>query len=230
MYAVSVRARARAPPLLGEGEAVDQLGELLRDVDSWWVYPLGALFVTVSAMLPPVPSTTLFVALGALSASSDALNPFLLATAMLAGAMAGDVGTYALARRFDMSSWSLMRGRKRQAALSSARRRLASDGLPLVMTSRYIPLGRLTMNLAASLAPVPWRRFLLQAGIAGLVWSAYSVGVGVLSGVWPQLSTEFAVVLAIAVSLVLGKAISMVVEWIDEHRPDHEQELEAATD
>ncbi|MGJ9403525.1 DedA family protein [Arthrobacter sp. KK5.5] len=205
---------------------MDQWGELLRGLDPLWVYPLGALIVTLSAMVPPVPSTTLFVGLGAVSASSDALDPYLLAAAMFAGALAGDAATYALARRFDMASWSLMRGRKRQSALDSARRRLAHDGLPLVMSSRYIPLGRLTMNLASSLTPVPWNRFLVHACVAGAVWSVYSVGVGAMSGIWPQVSTEFAVVLAIAVSLLLGKAFSMLAEWVEDRRPETSRDLE----
>lgn len=192
---------------------MNELGEGLRSLDDVWVYAVGALFVTVSALIPPVPSTTLFVALGALAANSDSLNPVLLAVAMLIGALAGDLATYALALRFDVVHWRILSGRRWQAALAAARTRLRDKDLPLVMTSRFIPLGRLTLNVGSALVPHPWSVFFRNSLISGIVWSAYSVGVGVLSGLWEELDTEFAVLLAIIVSLVLGRVISTVIHW-----------------
>lgn len=192
---------------------MDELGEGLRSLDDVWVYAVGALLVTISALIPPVPSTTLFVALGALAANSDSLNPVLLGVAMLIGALAGDMATYALALHFDVVHWRILSGRRWQSALAAARSRLKDNDLPLVMTSRFIPLGRLTMNVGSALIPHPWSVFLRHSLIAGIVWSIYSVGVGVLSGLWEDLDTEFAVLLAIVVSLVLGRAISTAIHW-----------------
>ncbi|MGW6174240.1 DedA family protein [Arthrobacter sp. NPDC055138] len=192
---------------------MDELGELLRSLDYWWIYFVGTLFVTVSAMVPPVPSTTLFVALGSLSVHTDQLNPYLLAAAMLAGAVAGDTATFVLVRHFKLAERMIFAGEHRQAAFRAARTRLGRKGLPLVMTSRFVPLGRLTLNVAAGMIPQPGRRFLAHSVIAGVLWSAYCVGVGALSGAWPQLSTEFAVLLAIAISLVLGWLINQAISW-----------------
>ncbi|TJY69550.1 hypothetical protein E4J89_09625 [Arthrobacter sp. CAU 1506] len=192
---------------------MEELGELLRSLDYWWIYLAGALFVTVSAMVPPVPSTTLFVALGSLSVHTDQLNPYLLAAAMLAGAVAGDAATFVLVRHFNLSERKLFSGDHWQSGFRAARTRLGRKGLPLVMTSRFVPLGRLTLNVAAGMIPQPGRRFLAHSVIAGVLWSVYSVGIGALSGAWPQLTTEFAVLLAIAVSLVLGTVINHAVSW-----------------
>ncbi|WP_372697605.1 DedA family protein [Arthrobacter sp. JSM 101049] len=192
---------------------MNELGEGLRSLDDIWVYAVGALFVAVSALIPPVPSTTLFVALGALAANSDSLNPVLLGVAMLMGALAGDIVTYLLALRFDVVHWRILSGRRWQAALAAARSRLKDNDLPLVMTSRFIPLGRLTLNVGSALVPHPWSVFFRNSLIAGIVWSIYSVGVGVLSGLWEDLDTEFAVLLAIVVSLVLGRLISTAIQW-----------------
>lgn len=192
---------------------MNEWGEGLRSLDDVWVYVVGALFVTVSALIPPVPSTTLFVALGALAANSDSLNPVLLGIAMLIGALAGDLATYALALRFDVVHWRILSGRRWQSALAAARSRLKDNDLPLVMTSRFIPLGRLTLNVGSALIPHPWNVFFRHSLIAGIVWSIYSVGVGVLSGLWEGLDTEFAVLLAIVVSLVLGRLISTAIHW-----------------
>lgn len=192
---------------------MNELGEGLRSLDDVWVYAVGALFVTLSALIPPVPSTTLFVALGALAANSETLSPLLLGVAMLIGALAGDMATYALALRFDVVHWRILSGRRWQSALAAARSRLKDNDLPLVMTSRFIPLGRLTLNVGSALVPHPWGVFFRHSLIAGIAWAVYSVGVGVLSGLWEGLDTEFAVLLAIVVSLVLGRLISTAIQW-----------------
>jgi membrane-associated protein len=195
-----------------------ELGELLRSLDYWWIYPAGALVVAVSALVPPVPSTTLFVALGSWSVHSAQLNPYLLAVCMLAGAVAGDAATFVLVRHFNLTEKRIFAGRHWQSAFRAAQTRLEGKGLPLVLTSRFVPLGRLTLNVAAGLVPQPMRRFMVHSLIAGILWSAYSVGIGALSGSWPQVSTEFAVLLAIAVSLVLSTVINNAVTWWEERR------------
>lgn len=194
---------------------MDALVSVLRDADFWWVYPVGALMVTVSALLPPVPSTTLFVALGSLSMKSEQLDPYLLALSMLLGAVAGDAATFVLVRRFRPGSRRWFAGSRWRSTVGAARARLDGNGLTLVMVSRFVPLGRLTLNVAAASVPQPARAFVAHSAAAGVLWSAYSVGIGTVTGLWPQLSTELAVLLAIAVSVLLGRAITLLIAWND---------------
>ena len=98
---------------------MNEVGEGLRSLDGMWVYLFGAVMVALSALIPPVPSTTLYVALGALAANTDSLNPLLLGASMLVGALAGDAATYALAVRFDVVNWRILAGRRWQAALAA---------------------------------------------------------------------------------------------------------------
>jgi membrane protein DedA with SNARE-associated domain len=192
---------------------METVREVLSAADSVWVYPLGMIMVALSAVIPPIPSTSVFVALGALSATDNVPNGFLLVASMLAGALAGDVVTYALVRRRDLATWRMFSGDRAQKALDASRDRLAHHAVSWVLTSRFVPLGRLTMNVACAITPVPWKAFVLYSLAAGLLWSAYSVGIGALSGLLPGLSTEFAVIVAIALSLLLGRAINAAVSW-----------------
>lgn len=195
------------------GFTVQAFKDIMSAADSGWVYPLGAIFVALSALFPPIPTTSLFVALGALSATDNLPNGFLLVVAMLAGAVGGDLGAYELVRRRDMANWKLLRGPRAEKALHASRERLAKHAASWVLTSRFVPMGRLTMNVASAITPVPRGRFILYSLAAGILWSVYSVGIGALSGLLPGLSTEFAVVIAIAFSLLLGRAISAGVTW-----------------
>jgi len=214
---MNVRIILAAVRRLGEarerGFTMQAFKDIMSAADSGWVYPLGALFVALSAIFPPIPTTSLFVALGALAAKDGLPNGFLLAVAMLAGAVAGDLGAYELVRRRDMVNWKILQGPRTRKALHSSRERLAKHAASWVLTSRFVPMGRLTMNVASAITPVPRGRFVLYSVAAGILWSAYSVGVGALSGLLPGLSTELAVVIAIVFSLLLGRAISAGVTW-----------------
>lgn len=191
---------------------------VLAGADSPWVYVVGFLAVTASALFPPVPSTSLFVALGALAATGPAPIPLLLVASMTAASMAGDYLLYALGRRFPPEQWPLLRGPRRQRALAAAEERLRVRPSELVITSRFIPLGRLTVNMVAGASRLPLRKFALTALLAGIVWSAYSVGMGFVSARWLPLPTLVTVLVAIALSLVLGKLLNVVLDWWDRHR------------
>lgn len=193
----------------------------LTAAEATWTYPLAAALIALSALFPPIPSTCLFVALGALSTKGGAPNGLLLVAAMLIGAVAGDLATYLLVRRRDVTNWRVLRGARAQKALTVSKERMANHAVSWVLTSRFVPLGRLVMNVACALTPVPLGTFTLYSIAASIVWSAYSVGMGALSGLLPGLSTEIAVVLAIALSLILGRAIDAVATWylLPEDRP-----------
>jgi membrane-associated protein len=192
---------------------METVREVLGTADSVWVYPLGMILVAVSALIPPVPSTSVFVALGALSVANNVPNGFLLVVSMLAGALLGDLVTYGLVRQRDVAHWRMLSGDRAQKALAASRNRLDHGAVSWVLTSRFVPLGRLTMNVACAVTPTPWGAFMLYSLGAGILWSTYSVGIGALSGLLPGLPTEYVVIVAIALSLVLGRTISAAVAW-----------------
>ena len=181
---------------------------------SFWIYAVGAGFVTLSALIPPIPSTTVFVALGALAGLDGGPKAGFLVLAMLGGAVAGDLATYGLMRLFGHTRLGSTRGPRRQRAVDSGTRRLRQRPYMFMLTSRFIPLGRLSANMAATLAGYPLRAFLVFSLVSGGIWSLYSVGIGILTQFWPNVSTQLAVVVAIAVSIVLGWLVGKVSTWL----------------
>ncbi len=181
---------------------------------SVWVYLLGGGFVMVSALIPPVPSTTVFVALGALAGIDGGPQALPLVLAMMAGAMTGDLLTYWLTRKLGHTRWGSTRGPRRQRAVDAATRRLVRRPYMFMLTSRFIPLGRLSSNIAATLAGYPLRAFTVFSLVSAGVWSLYAVGVGMLTRYWPGISTQVAVVIAIVFSIVLGWLVGKVSAWL----------------
>ncbi|WGW10921.1 VTT domain-containing protein [Saxibacter everestensis] len=202
---------------------------VLNAADSLWVYPLSLLFVTVSALIPPVPSTSLFVGLGALSAAADVPSAWLLAVTMAAGSLLGDVISFYLASRYDPSAWRLLRGRRRQEALDKAKEQLAERAPTYIISSRFIPLGRLTVNVTAAMSDMRRERFLFYSAVAAVFWATYSVGIGSLAGVWFKRYPAFGVLIAVAISIVLGYGIGKAVSWyLDRHQARQAERRSAA--
>ncbi|AIY03454.1 hypothetical protein ART_3855 [Arthrobacter sp. PAMC 25486] len=180
----------------------------------FWVYVLGGGFVMFSALIPPVPSTTVFVALGALAGLDGGPQALPLVLAMMAGAVAGDLLTYWATKMFGHTRWGSSRGPRRQRAVDAATSRLRRRPYMFMLTSRFIPLGRLSSNIAATVAGYPLRAFTVFSLVSGGIWSLYSVGIGVLTQFWPGISTQVAVVIAIVFSIVLGWLVGQVSTWL----------------
>ncbi len=180
---------------------------------SFWLYLVAGGFVMVSGLVPPVPSTTVFVALGALAGLDGGPRALPLVLAMMAGAVAGDLITYWLTKLAGNTRWGSNRGPRRERAVTAATRRLRNRPYMFMLTSRFIPLGRLSSNIAATVAGYPVRAFTVFSVVSATVWSLYSVGIGMLTQHWPDISTKFAVVLAIVFSIVLGWVVGKVSSW-----------------
>lgn len=179
------------------------------------VYPLAGLCVLVSIIAPFIPTTSLFVALGALSAAHAAPSAWALIAAMATGSWLGDMGLCGLAGRLRFRSWRLLSGQRTRERIDRMEARASSHGLVLTLISRFIPLGRTTIALVAGSGAVPARAFAGQAVAASLVWAVYSVGVGWASGRWVPLPTWLTVGLAIVVSLLLGALLSRLGDaWL----------------
>ncbi|ALO67906.1 hypothetical protein AS189_17245 [Arthrobacter alpinus] len=180
---------------------------------SFWIYVLGGGFVMASAIIPPIPSTTVFVALGAIAGLDGGPAAVPLVIAMMVGAVAGDLLTYWGTKLFGHTRWGTNRGPRRQRAVDAATRRLRQRPFMFMLTSRFIPLGRLSSNIAATVAGYPLRAFTVFSLVSATVWSLYSVGVGILTRFAPGVSDKLAVVIAIAFSLVLGWLVGKVSTW-----------------
>ncbi|MFC8302838.1 DedA family protein [Specibacter sp. NPDC057265] len=178
-----------------------------------WVYMVGGIFVMLSAVLPPVPSTTVFVGLGAVAGFDHGLSPLMLVLAMMGGAVAGDLLTYWGTRKVGGSRWGSTRGSRRKRAMDSAARRLKERPYMFMLTSRFIPLGRLSSNVAATVAGYQLKAFATYSVASAALWSVYSVGIGMLTQQWPNLSTQLAVVAAIVFSIVLGWLVGKISGW-----------------
>ena len=182
---------------------------VLQAVSSPWLYLAMFVVAVLDGFFPPVPSETVLVAAAAVAASTGGPDLALLGVVAAAGAVIGDNIAFAIGRRTGTTRFAWMRRPRVAGAFAWAGTALEKRGAGLILGARFIPVGRVAVNLSAGALRYPWRRFALLTVAAGLCWSAYSIAIGLLAGAWlkdqPLLSAVFGVVLALAIGLVVDR-------------------------
>lgn len=180
---------------------------------SAWLYPAVFLLTTLDAVVPLIPSEAVVLAAGVFAAAANGPDLPLVIAAAAAGVFVGDHLAYAMGRTVLGSRLVMRSGRLRKAA-AVAHRQLDRRGAPLIVTSRFVPGGRFTMNLVSGMARFPLRRFSPAAAVAAIGWAVYTVALGVLGG------TAFAAnpLLGLALGFGLSLAVTGVAELIRRRR------------
>lgn len=197
---------------------MDLINELiLQAVASPWLYLILFAVTVVDGFFPPVPSETVLVAAAAVFASAGgAAAPLALASLCLVaavGAAIGDNIAFAIGRRLGTTRFAWMRRPRVAAAFAHAERALDQRSATLILGARYIPVGRVAVNMSAGALGFSWRRFLPLSLVAGLSWSILSIAIGTLAGAWiedqPLLSAAIGVAAALLIGVVIDRIASM---------------------
>jgi membrane protein DedA with SNARE-associated domain len=187
---------------------MDALSVFIIDAAAqWWIYPLLLALCLIDGIFPPVPSESVVVALAAIAVSAGAPNIWLVVAVAAAGAIAGDNIAYLIGRSIGADRFRWMQRPRVAAAFAWARRELDRRGALLILGARYIPVGRVAVNMTAGATGYNHRKFVLYSVVAGISWALYSVGIGALAGQWFHDHTLLAAGLAIVLALLLGLAL-----------------------
>lgn len=193
---------------------VDIINELIMQaISSPWLYLVMFATAVIDGFFPPIPSETVLVAAAAVAASAGGTNILLLCAIAAVGATIGDNIAYAIGRAVGTSRFAWMRRPRVAAAFARAQRTLARNGAPLILGARYIPVGRVAVNMSAGALGYPWRRFLPLSVLAGASWAVYSAAIGLLAGHWlkdqPLLSAVFGIAFALIIGLVIDRITAL---------------------
>lgn len=190
------------------------MGEVLNAITAFaiglasspWIFPLVFALTVFDAFLVIVPSETVVVALGALAASSGNPNLAVLAPVAAAAAVLGDTLTFAVGRAIGTHRPGWMSRGRIAAALDWAGRALDRRAVVVLLTARFVPFGRIAVNLTAGMTGFRYPRFLALTAIAGVCWAVYNIAVGAVFGAvfrqWPLLAVGVSIVVAISLGLV----------------------------
>ena len=147
-----------------------------------WMFLILYGFATIDGFFPPVPSESVVIVLTALSASGGKADFWLLGVVAAAGAFTGDQIAYSIGRRIPMRGMRLLRSERAQRAVIWAENALANRGAAFIIGARFVPVGRVAVNMTAGTVGFSRGRFSLLAAVAAMAWSAYSIGLGIGAG------------------------------------------------
>ncbi len=184
----------------------------------WWSYLVVFAVSMLDAFFPLVPSESVVITAGVVSAAGD-LNVALVIVCASIGAIVGDNISYGLGTWLgEHSVKRVFRGERSRHAFEWAERQLEERGFYLILVARFIPGGRTAVTFASGYVhSMPWRRFIVADVIAGLVWGHYAALLGFLGGKqfegapWKGLVVAFAAAVAIA-------GLVELVRWLRHRR------------
>lgn len=181
----------------------------MQAIASPWLYLVLLAVTIIDGFFPPVPSETVLVAAAAVATSTGEGNLLLLGVVAAVGAAIGDNIAFWIGRRIGTERFAWMRRPRVAAAFAHAQRALDRRSATLILGARYIPVGRVAVNMTAGGLGFPWRRFLPLSLVAGLSWSAFSLVIGLLAGAWikdqPLLSAGLGIVVALVIGVVIDR-------------------------
>ncbi len=179
-----------------------------------WVLLLVLACCLIDGFFPPIPSESVVVGLAAVAATADVPNPWLLMAVAGLGAFSGDNIAYLIGRRVGTRRWHWMRGPRMQSAFRWAGDELRKRPASLILVARFIPIGRVAVNLTAGVTHYPHLRFVGLTVLSAMLWASYSVGIGLFFGQWFENNHLLGAAIAIVCAVGLGIVVDLIINRI----------------
>lgn len=191
-------------------EAVSEFVQ--QHAGSVWVLPVVFGLCALDGFFPPLPSESAVVALAAIAVSAGKPDLWALFAVAAAGAFLGDNIAYSLGRHGGLARLRHPERPRVKRALDWADRELSRRGAMIIVAARYIPVGRVAVNLTAGATRFPWLRFAALDLVAAVTWSAYSIGIGTVAGRWLHDAPLLAAAIGVALAVLLGWLIDRLLQ------------------
>ncbi|WP_193311279.1 DedA family protein [Georgenia satyanarayanai] len=187
---------------------------VLGMADSPWLLVAVLALATIDGFFPPVPSESVVIGVAVLAMTGEGPNLWLLILVAAVGAFTGDLIAYTIGSRVPIDRLRIFQGRRGRASLAWARRALAQRGTVLILSARFIPIGRVAVNMTAGAVAFPRPRFILIAAIAAIVWGGYSTALGIGAGVFLHDHPLVAIAVGVTGGVLIGFVVDAGLRWV----------------
>jgi membrane-associated protein len=198
------------PPFPEGNPVIDWLRLAETLVSSPWLYAVLVAVSFLDSFLPLIPSEPVVIVAGVYAATGQT-NIVLVIAATTLGAFLGDLVPYGVGRLLGERVLKRMPpGTKRRAAHDWFTRELDARGGFILVTTRFIPVGRYLATLSTGLVGYPLGKYMMFIAFATAGWSAYTALTGYLGGVLFQENTLLAMAVGIGLAFVVTGFIEVV--------------------
>lgn len=183
---------------------------ILALADSPWIYVAIFAVAVIDAFFPVVPSESIVIASSTASSATGA--PLLVGVwiAAAAGAWCGDQTGRFIGTKINVREWRFFQRPAVLKTLVWAEHGLEKRGASLIIAARFIPMGRIAVNLTAGALGYPARRFMAITAIAAVIWASWGVALGTVAGSIFHDNLLLAVVAGVVGGVILG----YLVDWV----------------
>ncbi|ACQ81346.1 conserved protein DedA family [Beutenbergia cavernae DSM 12333] len=195
--------------------------------ESPWVLLALFAFCVIDGFFPPIPSESVVIALAALAVAGDGVPILAIIPVAAAGAMTGDLIAFSIGRRVPVRTMRLFSSGKGKATLAWAERQLARRGGTFILSARYIPVGRVAVNMTAGAVGFPLRRFVAFDALAAITWAVYSTVIGLAAGRFFHDYPLLGVVVGIVGGVLIGTLVDSILSRRSGRTEDKPAEGEA---
>jgi membrane-associated protein len=185
-------------------------GLIVSVAGSPWALVIVLLLVVVDGFFPPVPSESVVVALAAVGFATGLPNPWLVLLVAALGSFLGDNIAFLIGRSVGLDRFRWLRRRRISAMREKARSNLERRPAAVILTARFIPVGRVVVNVLAGANGFSRRRFLALTAVSGVAWATYSILIGIVAGTWIHDNPLLGIGIAVGIALVIGVLVDAV--------------------
>lgn len=145
-------------------------------------YPAVFGGVLLGSIVPVVPTGAVVGAAAAIATTTDTLALPLVIAVSVAGALIGDLVTFAIATAGSAAAQRFVARGQPDDRVEEVRAQFTRRGGLLVVVGRLVPAGRIPVLLAAGALGYPWRRLVPAATLGCVLWAVSYGLLGVVSG------------------------------------------------
>lgn len=183
--------------------------EWLETVPAVAVYALVGIVIGLESLGIPLPGEIILVSSALLASQNDAIDPVVLGSCAIAGAIIGDSIGYAIGRRGGQPLLDRL-GRRfpkhfGPQQVATAERSFEKWGVWAVFFGRFVALLRIFAGPLAGVLRMPYWKFLIANVLGGIVWAGGTTAViyyvGIVAEAWLKRFSWLGLVVAVLVGL-----------------------------
>ncbi len=193
---------------------------ILTLTESAWIYPSVFGLSLTDAIVPVVPSESVVIATSTAWAQTGTPVIWLVWLAAMLGAWCGDQIAYTIGTFINVRRIPGMSSARGHALADWAEHALENRGVSFIIAARFVPGGRIAMNLTAGALRYPRRRFMGIDAVAAVIWATYGVALGLFAGSLFEGRLLFSVVVGVVGGVILGVIVDKALAKVGLEPPE----------
>ena len=140
--------------------------------------------------------------------------------AAMVGAWCGDQIAYTIGTFINVRRIPGMSSARGHAMADWAEHALEHRGVSFIIAARFVPGGRIAMNLTAGALRYPRRRFMGIDAVAAVIWASYGVALGLFAGSLFEGRLLLSVVVGVIGGVILGVVVDKILAKVGLEPPE----------